>query len=82
MSDQEQDPFDAAYEELRAKLAETKTRLAEAEAALRAIEEQANKWIGECCGTHAERFCENFGCQTMKTLTEPCRTYFEKWGGK
>lgn len=60
----------------------TKSRLQEAEAALKSIENQADKWIGDCCGTHADRFCENFGCVTMRTLTAPVRVYFQKWEKK
>ncbi len=56
-------------------------RCQEAEAALRAIEEQANKWIGDCCGER-ERFCEHFGCVTIRALTAPARAYFEKWSRK
>ncbi len=60
-----------------------KDRRVEAEAALRAIEEQANKWIGDCCGADVnQRFCEHFGCSTMRELTKPVRAYFEKWGTK
>jgi len=58
-------------------------RRQEAEAALRAIENQTAKWIGDCCGHRAgDRFCEHFGCITLRTLTAPCRIYFQKWSGK
>ena len=60
-----------------------KARLNEAEAALRAVEDQANKWIGDCCGHRAgDRFCEHFGCITIRELIAPARAHFEKWSGK